>query len=86
MNTILKKNIYPILCALFLAVNLTQALLTNLTYDEAYYWLYSQHLAWGYYDHHPLIALFIKSGYTVFQNELGLRLIGFGLFLFKQHL
>ena len=76
MSTILKKNIYSILCVLFLAINLMQALLTNLTYDEAYYWLYSQHLAWGYYDHPPLIALFIKSGYTIFQNELGLRLIG----------
>jgi len=24
--------------------------------DEAYYWLWGQHLAWSYYDHPPLIA------------------------------
>lgn len=71
-----KKYIYPVLCSLFLIFNLVQAFFTNLSYDEAYYWLYSEHLAWGYFDHPPLIALFIKTGYTIFENELGLRLIG----------
>lgn len=43
--------------------------------DEAYYWLYSRFLDFGYFDHPPMIALFIKAGYVLFQNTLGLRLI-----------
>lgn len=70
------RYLYPFLCSLLLIFNLTQAFYTHLIYDEAYYWLYSQHLAWGYFDHPPLIALFIKMGYSIFQNELGVRLIG----------
>ncbi len=30
--------------------------------DEAYYWLWSQHLQAGYYDHPPMVALFIRAG------------------------
>lgn len=36
--------------------------------DEAYYWLWSQHLALGYYDHAPMIAYFIKLT-TLFSNS-----------------
>jgi len=54
---------------------LIQAYFTELLADEAYYWQYSQHLAWGYFDHPPMVALFIKIGYGIFQNELGVRLL-----------
>lgn len=30
--------------------------------DEAYYWQWSRHLAWGYYDHPPMIAYVIAIG------------------------
>jgi 4-amino-4-deoxy-L-arabinose transferase-like glycosyltransferase len=39
---------------------------TPLSYDEAYYWLWSKHLAAAYYDHPPLIAYVIRSGTTLF--------------------
>ena len=51
-----------------------QAALSELTSDEGYYWFYSQHLDWGYYDHPPFLALMIKTGYYFFQNEFGVRL------------
>ena len=54
---------------------LIQAYFTELNEDEAYYWMYSRKLSWGYFDHPPIIALIIKLGYYVFQNELGIRLI-----------
>lgn len=54
---------------------LIQAYVTELNEDEAYYWMYSRKLSWGYFDHPPIIALIIKLGYYVFQNELGIRLI-----------
>ncbi len=60
--------------SLWLLVSLIQAVFTELFHDEAYYWKYSQNLAWGYFDHPPMIALLIKPGYFFFKNELGVRL------------
>ena len=54
---------------------LVQAAFTELLADEAYYWKYAQQLAWGYFDHPPMVAIFIKIGYALFQNELGVRLL-----------
>ena len=45
--------------------------------DEAYYWLWSQHLQPGYYDHPPMVALFIRIGTFLFGAcPLGIRLLG----------
>lgn len=60
--------------ALWFIVSALQAYFTNLIPDEAYYWKYSQELAWGYFDHPPFIAVMIKAGYTLLHNELGVRL------------
>ena len=60
--------------AIWLAINMIQAYFTELAHDEAYYWMYSRFLAWGYFDHPPMIALVIKAGYMVIKNELGVRL------------
>ena len=54
---------------------LVQATFTDLANDEAYYWVYSLKPEWGYFDHPPVVALFIKAGYILFQNELGVRLV-----------
>ena len=58
---------------LWLLFALWQACFTQLIPDEAYYWLYAQNLAWGYFDHPPMIALMIKAGTLLFANELGVR-------------
>ena len=55
-------------------LNLVQSFLTPIHNDEAYYWMYSKYLAWGYYDHPPMIAVMIRAGYELFNNELGTRL------------
>lgn len=48
----------------------------GLAEDEAYYWVWSQHLAAGYYDHPPLIAWLIAAGTGVLgDSELGVRLL-----------
>jgi hypothetical protein len=59
---------------LWTALNALQAFTLEIHADEAYYWLYSQFLDWGYYDHPPMVALFIKAGYSLVHNEFGLRL------------
>jgi len=59
----------------WLMLALAQSASTELIADEAYYWVYSKFPAWGYFDHPPMIALLIKAGYSIFHNELGVRLI-----------
>ncbi len=68
-------QLYYGLLALWFVVNLFQSYFTELLHDEAYYWFYSTDLAWGYYDHPPMIALLIRMGYSLFPNELGVRLL-----------
>ncbi len=69
-------NRYFILFILFwILINLLQAGFTDLNNDEAYYWMYSQYPAWGYFDHPPMIALMTGAGYFLFHNELGVRLM-----------
>lgn len=58
----------------WLLLLLIQAYFTELIDDEAYYWFYSRQLSWGYFDHPPMIALMIKAGYSLIQNELGVRI------------
>ncbi|HQR91353.1 MAG TPA: glycosyltransferase family 39 protein, partial [Caulobacter sp.] len=47
-----------------------------LTEDEAYYRLWSQHLALGYFDHPPMIAWWIAAGTRILgDTALGVRLL-----------
>jgi hypothetical protein len=71
----IKKNIIPLFFLAWFIINLLQAGTTELFDDEAYYWVYSKFLSWGYYDHPPMIALLIKMGYFFFHNEFGVRLL-----------
>ena len=41
---------------LFFVINLLQSTYTGLLEDEAYYWVWSENLAWGYFDHPPMVA------------------------------
>jgi hypothetical protein len=43
-------------------LRLAAAAWTPLTFDEAYYWMWSKHLAGGYYDHPPMVAVVIRLG------------------------
>lgn len=60
---------------LITAVRLAFAAFMPLTDDEAYYRLWSQHLALGYFDHPPLVAWAIRLGTSLLgDNSLGVRL------------
>ena len=57
-------------------VRLAVAAFTPLTFDEAYYWTWSEHLAGGYYDHPPMVAFVIRAGTMIAgDTEFGVRLI-----------
>lgn len=74
MKTALFKNHRLVFYASWILLTLIQAGLTELLDDEAYYWVYSKYPDWGYFDHPPMTAILIKCGYSIFQNELGVRL------------
>src|SRR6266478_3245255 len=58
------------------ALRLVAAAWTPLTFDEAYYWMWSKHLAGGYYDHPPMVALVVRAGTMIAgDTELGVRLV-----------
>ncbi len=59
----------------WLVVNLIQSAFSELHYDESYYWVYSRFLDWGYYDHPPMVALFIKIGSSLLNGALGVRFL-----------
>src|SRR5262252_7357341 len=65
-----------------IVLRLVAAAWTPLTFDEAYYWMWSKHLAGGYYDHPPMVALVIRAGTMIAgDTELGVRLVSILLVL-----
>jgi hypothetical protein len=56
-------------------INILQAFFTNLHYDEAYYWIYSQKLDWGYFDHPPMVGLLARIGDIIHHSTLGIRIL-----------
>jgi 4-amino-4-deoxy-L-arabinose transferase-like glycosyltransferase len=71
----LVRNTSLIVLAL-VVLRLVAAAVTPLSFDEAYYWMWSKHLAFGYYDHPPMVALVIRLGTMIAgDTELGVRLV-----------
>ena len=62
-------------CGIFLwfVVNLFQGIFTEIQEDEAYYALYGEHLAWGYFDHPPMVGLMTYLSSRLFNGILGVR-------------
>jgi 4-amino-4-deoxy-L-arabinose transferase-like glycosyltransferase len=71
----LARNVAVTVLAL-VALRLAAAAWTPLTFDESYYWMWSKHLAGGYYDHPPGVALVIRLGTMIAgDTEFGVRLV-----------
>ena len=83
MRSFFQKNHRLVFYGFWLLLGLLQSGLTELLDDEAYYWVFSQYLDWGYFDHPPMTALLIKMGYAIFPNELGVRLFPLLLNIFS---
>ncbi|MBX2995502.1 MAG: glycosyltransferase family 39 protein [Bdellovibrionaceae bacterium] len=52
---------------LSLLIKLVLAAILPLAADEAYYWVWSHHLQWSYFDHPPLVAWVLWPGH-LFEN------------------
>ncbi len=68
-------KIHYLILAIWFVINLTQAFFTGLHSDESYYWMYSQNLNWGYFDHPPMVAFLIYLGHSLLPGEIGVRLL-----------
>jgi hypothetical protein len=73
MRKVLQKHHRLLFYVGWVLISIVQAATTELFDDEAYYWVYSRFMDWGYFDHPPMIAALIKAGYAIFHNELGVR-------------
>ena len=62
-------------CGFFIwfVINLLQGIFTEIQEDEAYYALYGEHLAWGYFDHPPMVGLMTFLSSLFFSGSLGVR-------------
>ncbi|UCE94160.1 MAG: glycosyltransferase family 39 protein [Flavobacteriaceae bacterium] len=63
------------LLLLFFILNFIQSSITLLFEDEAYYFVWSKDLAFGYFDHPPMVALWAAAGQQFFEGELGVRIL-----------
>ncbi len=74
----MKERPWPlIVLGALLTIRAAMAMALPLSADEAYYWLWSLHLDFGYFDHPPAIAWAIKSGTLLFgDTTLGIRAMG----------
>jgi len=62
--------------ALLMVIRIAAGAAAPLAFDEAYYWLWSRHLAGGYFDHPPMVAIVIRLGTVIAGDiELGVRIV-----------
>lgn len=54
-----RKKMFAFLAVLF-PLKLFLAFWLELGNDEAYYWLYSQYVQWNYFDHPPMVSIWIR--------------------------
>jgi hypothetical protein len=72
-NSSKNERLLWVFLAVWFAVNVIQAIFTNLDGEEAYYATFARNLAWGYFDHPPGIAFFVRLGMLIFPGDLGPR-------------
>jgi 4-amino-4-deoxy-L-arabinose transferase-like glycosyltransferase len=72
------QTIDIVLCgiAILIGLRFTLAVFLPLSFDEAYYWLWSKHLSSGYFEHPAGIAFAIRAGTFLFgDTEFGVRFV-----------
>ena len=76
MSAMREHRAYLAFIAILIALRFVAGAVLPLSADEAYYWLWSKHLAAGYYDHPPAIAFLIRGGAMLFgDTSFGVRFL-----------
>ncbi len=80
------KFLLPVTILLLSILNIIQGSYTELLPDEAYYWVYSQDMNWGFFDHPPFVAVWVTISNFLFTDELGVRFFSAISFSFMLYL
>jgi 4-amino-4-deoxy-L-arabinose transferase-like glycosyltransferase len=76
-GALIRARVSLICIGVLILLRAMMATLLPLSADEAYYWLWSKHLAAGYFDHPPMIAWLIRGGTALFgDTPFGVRFAG----------
>jgi hypothetical protein len=67
------KRVFILFLLFWLVINVIQSIFTEMMSDEAYYFLYGENLAWGYYDHPPVVGLMTFISNLFFGGNLSVR-------------
>ena len=81
----MKKNwqhLFIFFLILWVGMNVFQALFTEMMSDEAYYLLYGENLAWGFFDHPPAVGLMTCISSLLFGGNLSVRFLTIVLHIF----
>ncbi|MDR3188143.1 MAG: glycosyltransferase family 39 protein [Prevotellaceae bacterium] len=73
---------FVLILTIWTCVNLAQAIFTEIHSDEAYYFLYGENPAWGYFDHPPMVGWMIFLSGLLFDGNLAVRFVTIVLQLF----
>ncbi|MCL2683117.1 MAG: glycosyltransferase family 39 protein [Bacteroidales bacterium] len=69
------KTLFLLLLAVWFGINILQAIFTEIIDDESYYAFWGEHLAWGYYDHPPMVGLITHVSALLLGGNLSVRFL-----------
>lgn len=67
------KHLFVFFMIVWVIMNILQVCFTEMMSDEAYYSLYGENLAWGYYDHPPAVGLMTCISNLLFNGNMSVR-------------
>ena len=67
------KRLFGFFLIVWLLINFLQVVFTEVMHDESYYYLYGENLAWGYYDHPPMVGLITYISSLLFNGNMSVR-------------
>ena len=73
-NPVQQRKLLLLFMLCWFVINCLQAQFLGLDGDEAYYWILSKQVGWGYFDHPPLAPLLINVGESLGHGPLFTRL------------
>lgn len=73
-NPIKAERRLKVFLMLWFVLSYLQGVFSGLNEDEPYYYMYAMFPDWGYFDHPPMVGMFILGGITVAGKMLGMRL------------
>ncbi len=72
-KSVAKRRFWAFLVFWFV-MSYLQGVFSGFNEDEPYYYIYALYPAWGYFDHPPMVGVFVKMGLALLGKDFGVRL------------